>query len=111
MGSPSFDFRLAFSDQEKEEVKMQIYEYKTVLAGDGRNVLVREREQTYERAERIMRDVFQLHECAEEYVWLICLAMRGILHHSGAQPPRLGFLSIVGGREEIKEKGTGMGSG
>ena len=94
MGSPSFDFRLAFSDQEKEEVKMQIYEYKTVLAGDGRNVLVREREQTYERAERIMRDVFQLHECAEEYVWLICLAMRGILHHSGAQPPRPGFLSV-----------------
>lgn len=46
MGSPSFDFRLAFSDQEKEEVKMQIYEYKTVLAGDGRNVLVREADGT-----------------------------------------------------------------
>lgn len=61
---------------------MEIYEYKTVLAGDGRNVLVREREQSYEGVERIvsphdtariMRDVFRLHERAEEYVWLVCL--------------------------------------
>lgn len=61
---------------------MQIYEYKTILAGDGRNILAREREQTYGGTERIvspqdtvqiMRDVFRLHECAEEYVWLVCL--------------------------------------
>lgn len=85
---------------------MEIYEYKTVLAGDGRNVLVREREQSYEGVERIvsphdtvriMRDVFRLHERAEEYVWLVCLdnggnpagffeVSHGTCRHAPAQP-------------------------
>lgn len=65
---------------------MQIYEYKVALARDRRNILVREKEQDYSGMERIsspddtvqvMRDVFRLHERAEEYVYLVCMDIKG----------------------------------
>lgn len=65
---------------------MQIYEYRVALAGDGRNILVREKEQDYGGMEkiaspddvvRITREVLRLHERAEEYVYLVCLDVKG----------------------------------
>ena len=66
-------------NRKEGERKMQIYEYRVALAGDGRNILVREKAQGYGRMEKIaspddavraMRDIFRLHERAEEYVYL-----------------------------------------
>ncbi len=70
----------------KEEEKIHIYEYRVALAGDGRSILVREKEQDYggmekiaspDDAVRVMREVFRLHERAEEYVYLVCLNIKG----------------------------------
>lgn len=65
---------------------MQINEYRVALSGDRRNILVREKEHDYigmdrftspEDIARVMRDVFRLHECAEEYVYLVCMDSKG----------------------------------
>lgn len=72
--------------ERKEEKKMQIFEYRVALASDRRNILVREKEQDYggmekitspDDAARVMREVFRLHERAEEYVYLACLDIKG----------------------------------
>lgn len=55
-------------------------------APQGRNILVREKAQDYGRMEkiaspddavRVMRDIFWLHERADEYVYLACLDIKG----------------------------------
>lgn len=65
---------------------MHIYEYRVALASDRRSILVREKEQDYggmekitspDDAAQVMREVFRLHERAEEYVYLACMDVKG----------------------------------
>lgn len=65
---------------------MRVYQYSVALDDAGRNVLVRDSARNYpcldklvspDGAAQVMRDMFRLHDRAEEYVYLICLMTSG----------------------------------